>query len=267
MSSPLTLRPGAPSDYEVVAALFEELATGDAFHDRARFASDLVPDLVLAERGGQVVGYLLVQTLARTGYVRHVVSSPAARRQGVGRALLEAARARFAAAGCETWCLNVKPGNVAARALYEALGMRERYASAALRFDWSLVERLPEPSSPVTTRRCEPRDDAAVEASFSLPARQLASTRALSGRVLVLAEDAGPLGVACFDPAFPGAFPFRARDVAVARALLEACRPHKRPELAHMGVVVEDHPELVTALLDHGAELRLEILHYEGPLS
>lgn len=275
MTHALTVRAGAPSDYEVVAALFDELGTSDAFHTRERFAAEVVPDLVVAERGGAVVGYVYTQTLTTTGYVRHLATSPGARRTGVGRALLEVARERFVRAGCDAWCLNVKPDNVAARTLYEALGMRARYASSAVRFDWSLVEGLPEPSREpprgVVTRPCEPADDDVVERSLGLPAGQLGSTRALPGRVLVLAEGlaapGAPLGVACFNPAFPGMFPFRARELAHARALFEACRPLRDPALPHVQVVVEDDPALASALLARGAELRLEIVHYRGELS
>ena len=45
------------------------------------------------------------------------------------------------AAGLQRWRLNVKPENLAARALYERWGMKVVLASVSMRIRWSDVER------------------------------------------------------------------------------------------------------------------------------
>ncbi|MFN7133130.1 MAG: hypothetical protein ACK4N5_13710, partial [Myxococcales bacterium] len=79
--------------------------------------------------------------------------------------------------------------------------------------------------------------------------------------------DAGqPQGYAAFNPAFPGAFPFRVGRPEHARALMQAIRPHAPADVPHVQVVVENAPELRALLLGAGAELRMEFVHFEGEL-
>jgi hypothetical protein len=98
--------------------------------------------------------------------------------------------------------------------------------------------------------------------------------RAMPGRIVLGAwderapnttESATPIvGVACFDPKFPGSFPFRARTIEAAEALLDACRAHALGDA--MNVVVEDDEALSTWLLARGARSTLELAHYVGAL-
>lgn len=53
-----------------------------------------------------------------------IAVAPSARRQGLGRRLLEANQASLTALGCDTLHLEVRVSNAPARALYEALGWR-----------------------------------------------------------------------------------------------------------------------------------------------
>jgi ribosomal protein S18 acetylase RimI-like enzyme len=261
----LTLRSARPEDHEAVARLFVELGTGDAPPSRERFEREMLAGTVVAEARGRVVGYAYAQALKTMGYVRHVVAAPELRRAGVGRALMREQARRLRAMGCTSWCLNVKPDNVPALRLYESLGMKLAWRSHALRFPWGLLAGV-EPAK-VELRPPALSEEHALEAAFRMPSGQLSQTRALPNRVVLSAWDAGnPVGVACFDPNFPGAFPFHARDLGVTRVLVDECARHA-PGAPFMQVVVDGHEALARQLLAAGATLRLETVHYQGPLA
>jgi GNAT superfamily N-acetyltransferase len=266
--SDVTLRPATAADYEAFARLQPQLGTGDPIAPFDRFARELAPTMLVAEHAGRVVGYSWFEVLAGTGYVRHVVVDAESRGLGAGRALMLGVRARLRAAGCATWCLNVRPDNVPARRLYESLGLTAAHDSVALRFTWPLVDELPLGAPLEIVVAPGAAQDAAIEAAFGLVAGQLAAARARAGRVIVAARrDDRLVGAAVFDPSFPGAFPFRVLDAADARRLLEGLRPLARPGVPQMGVVVEDHPALEALLLGAGAEVRFRIVHHRGSLA
>lgn len=261
----IEIRDAVVADYEAYTRLLPELGTGDPVPSRERFAVMCDRMLVATDDAG-VIGYALFEVLADVGYVRNLVSHPARRRQGVGAALMDAMRARFAAAGARTWCLNVKPDNHAAIALYQRCGLAPAYRSYMLRMPRAAPAAAPVADlafAPIT-----PDDDAAVEATTGLLRGQLASARAKPGRMLLQLRHRGVLaGAAVFDPAFPGAFPFRVLDAALGPAALEALRALAPAGAPHVQVGVEDHDALRDILLAAGAQLHLEILHMRGPLS
>lgn len=264
-------RQAVPSDHDRFVALFAELATGDPVPDAARWQETMMPGTLFFEDGGEVVGYAWATPLSDVGYVRHVVVDPAHRGRRIGRAVLEEVAARFRAAGCRRWSLNVKPDNEPALRLYRSVGMREKYESKALALEWDVVAGLPAPSREVTARLLEPEEEAAIEDAFGLPRSTLTVSRRYPGRALLrLVDVAAPaearVGVASFDPCFPGSFPFRVADPTFARALFEGMRPHALAKFSHVGLVVEDDAALVEMLVAHGAKVRLEIVHYEGAL-
>jgi len=70
-------------------------------------------------------GFILARVAADEAEVLTLAVAPAARRQGLGRGLLEAALELAAAAGARQIFLEVSVGNEAARALYAAAGFAE----------------------------------------------------------------------------------------------------------------------------------------------
>ena len=74
------------------------------------------------------------------------------------------------------------------------------------------------------------------------------------------------VGAAGFDPAFPGATPFRVADSGAARALLDALRPHARPADPHLFVVVEGDVALEAALAAAGATETMRVIAMVGTL-
>lgn len=270
----LRFRPARIEDHATFVRLFAELAVPDPPPDEARFRSVVAPHARFAEdETGAVVGYTYSEALESDGYIRNVVVDPAARGGGVGRALMEDLAQRFRDGGCTRWRLNVKPDNVAARALYEACGMTAAYSGHSLRLRWDDVARLPSPAGRAEDIPVAERSD--FEAAFDLPRGLLESLGRRGFETFGVRGDGGaPIATCAFDPRFPGAFPFRARGIAAARALLEGARERRhrfedaeRPwrDVA-LQVTVEDDEPLAAALLGAGAESVLLTMHYIGRL-
>ena len=258
------IRDARAGDYEAFVRLSRELATDDPVPTPAAWAASLMPGMTVFERDGEVVGYAAVRWLPAAAHVMNLAVAPEARRTGVARALMEDVRERVRGNGLREWHLNVKVGNVAARALYESFAMTPIYPSAFTRLPWAAVAALP--SEPAAFSHVQPGEDGELEARFGLLGGRLAANRARGGRVIgKLRDGAGaPLGVASFDPAHPGAFPFCVARPALARPLLEGLAPHARPGDAYLGVAVENDEALVDVLVAAGAEVRMRILHYRG---
>jgi ribosomal protein S18 acetylase RimI-like enzyme len=273
------VRPARPADFSAFVRLFPELGVDDPIPSETRFSREMCPSTLVAEADGpaetgdggpggpgappEIVGYVFFQVLADTLYVRNLVTAPAARRHGVGRALLSGAAAIGRARGCSAWKLNVKPDNVAAIGLYEKLGMRKAHRSLALRLPWRATDGV----TPIATRPVEPSDDAALERLGDLDAGLIDAQRRRGGRLAVGCVDgAGQWsGLAVFDPAFPGAYPFFVVRAEDALPLLAALRPHALPG-DHLNVVVEHRPDVARAIVDAGAAVRLEIDSMHGQL-
>jgi ribosomal protein S18 acetylase RimI-like enzyme len=264
----IVIRPATLADYDAFSRLHPELGVDDPLPSLAAWTSAYVPftRVALDGAGPDVLGYCYTQELSDAGYVRNIVVAPAARRRGVGRALMTAAAHHLRARGKTTWRLNVAPRNVVAIALYQSLGLRTLYASSAVRIPWETAAALPPSSARVA--ELPPARDAEVETRFALPRGQLAAARA-AGRLILTASNDGAselVALAVFSPAFPGAFPFRALDRAATRPLLEAMRPHVVGH-AHVNLVIDDDEALTHALVAAGAEVRGVFLHLAGPLS
>lgn len=262
----VTVRPAAVEDRLLYLRLLPELGVDDPPPDAERWARELQPSTLVAERGGEAVAVCTWVKLEGSGHVRTLIVDPHARRTGAGRALLAVVAEKLRASGCSTWALNVKPENVAAVSLYRSLGFRRAYGSVALRLEWAAVEQLPV-SPAVQARPVTPHDDQALERLFALPAGQLKGLRESKRVLLTLVDEAGRVaGLSAYNPSYPGAFPFRVREPLLARALLEAMRPHALPGAEWTGLVVEDDDALVALLRAHGASVRMNIDHYVGPL-
>ena len=77
---------------------------------------------LVAERDGQVVGYVGCQTVLDEGYITNVAVSSDCRRQGVGRALIAELVQRARAQGLSFVTLEARASNAPAIALYEGAG-------------------------------------------------------------------------------------------------------------------------------------------------
>ena len=271
-ASSRAIRPARPDDHGAYLRLFPELKVDDPPMEQARFVRELMATTLVVEGAdpGQIVGYSYFQIIKDVVYVRHVVTAPEARKTGIGRSLMSAIAARAREAGCTAWCLNVKPDNTAAIALYEQMGMARAFRTKVLVVDWAKVGSAGPEDEQVTARVIDPADDARVEPAMKLLGGQIAIARAQGGdRVVMGLFDKGsgaPLAMTVFDPNFPGAYPFRAARPELAFVLLRAIRPRKRANDETVTVVSEDEPAIADALLAAGARLKLEIQHMKAPL-
>ncbi|HVR01745.1 MAG TPA: GNAT family N-acetyltransferase [Polyangia bacterium] len=266
MGAPVVIRRASAADYPAFTRLFPQLGVDEPLPGADAWASAYVPFTLIAAEGADVLGYCYTQELDDTGYVRNVVVAPSARRRGVARALMEATAWHLRAQGKAYWRLNVGPRNAAALALYESLGLRTLYASRALRVPWQSATSLP--ASRAQVHGLPPARDEELEREFALPRGQLAHARGVGRLVLAAApsDDARSLGLAVFSPAFPGAFPFRAREDAAVRSLVEAMHTHV-PACPHVNLVIDDDEPLVRLLVAAGAEVRGDFLHLAAPLA
>lgn len=115
-----------PMEERHLAALAEiEKACFHAPWSAAMLREELGKGIFLvAERDGAAVGYVGCQTVLDEGYITNVAVSPDCRRQGVGRALVAALKARAAQAGLAFVTLEARASNAPAIALYEGAGFR-----------------------------------------------------------------------------------------------------------------------------------------------
>lgn len=117
-----TIRAMEPGDLPRCAAI--EATAPDPWTE-PQLAEELASDfgrLFVACREGQTAGLAVFQLAAGEASLNALTVDPAARRQGAGRALLTGALAALRAEGAQSCFLEVRAGNVAARALYESVG-------------------------------------------------------------------------------------------------------------------------------------------------
>jgi ribosomal-protein-alanine N-acetyltransferase len=257
----LTARPATPDDYGFFAELHVLLATGDPVPSASAWAQRMMPTSWIYERNAEPVGYAFTQPLKPTAYVRNVMVATRAQGQGVGRFLMQHQAQWLKGLGCTSWVLNVKPDNEPALRLYRGVGMRERFSSTAVRLQWSSVDKLADARA--TVRPLEPHEDAAAERTFDVVPGLLSALRTGS-HVHGVERDGQLVGVARFDPHFPGVMPLRLRDNALARPLLESFRPFARHDWVQL--FVEGDPPLAAALQSADAKKLMDVLHFSGPL-
>jgi ribosomal protein S18 acetylase RimI-like enzyme len=116
----LTIRDMSLADCAALAALRDEPTLGIA--PESELAGHLTRAWVAVLPDGAPLGYLLGWWVVDELEVLALGVLPAARRKGVGRALLEHALAVTRAGGGRRVTLEVGRGNAAARRLYEAAG-------------------------------------------------------------------------------------------------------------------------------------------------
>jgi GNAT superfamily N-acetyltransferase len=257
------IRDALPSDYAAIAEMFAELGVDDAVPPEAEWIAEAMPRTLVADRDGDVIGYATF----RAGHVHNLVVAPRARGEHVGSALMRGVARRMRAAGLAAWTLNVKADNPPAIRLYEHLGMAPAHRARSLRVSWAHVAALPDDPVATTTSVILASDDAELERAFWITAGRFSTLRARPNRVLLQLRDAAntPLGVAGFDAAHNGAFPFQVVRPTLQRRLFDALRDHARSD-APINVVIERDVAAIDLLLATGAESRLDLIHYRGAL-
>jgi ribosomal protein S18 acetylase RimI-like enzyme len=259
----LTAHDATRADYAEFARLFPELGVPDPTPTEDEYDARVRPHAFFVREGARVIAYANWLALGPVARVLHVIVAPEARGRGVGGAVMKELTVRAKAAGCSEWMLYVEPHNAHAIRLYERFGMRAAGRMHAMKIAWRDVARVPIEAG-LASFVVEPRDDARVEEAASLFPGQIAAHRAGGGRVFLgVTRGEAIAGFASFDPSFPGAMPFFAPTVGVARALFEAMRAHAKPEHAYVRFSATSDA-VVAATKAAGAETVLEALHMEG---
>lgn len=147
---PATIAHAAPADLDALSQLFDAYrqfygqpsdveAARDWLRNRLRFGESKV---LVARQGGAIVGFAQLYPtfssvrLGRSWILNDLFVLPATRRQGVARALLDAAADFARSDGAAAISLETTRDNGAARATYRAAGWREdetQWYSLALR--------------------------------------------------------------------------------------------------------------------------------------
>lgn len=257
------IRGATADDYEAYARLFRELGFPDPTPTFQHWTRNLGPGVLVADRGGDVAGYIDFYALSTAGHVRNVVVAPAARNAGIGAELMRAAADRLRADGISEWHLNVRRDNAAAIRLYEKLGMEIEHRSTVFRIPWAIADALPRQAA--VASEVSPEDDEDVERALGLLSGRVAMRRRGNSILIQLRdEQCAAVGFAALDPE-RGVSPFRVARPAYIATLLDAIRRHVTTP--HVEIVLEDCPECTTLLAGAGAEVQLELLHYRGSLA
>ena len=132
MDARCRVRPADARDLAAIAEI-ERVSFSDPWSP-AQLASSLavVATFLVAMLDGELAGYVIAQHAADQAEILNLGVAPAARRRGVGRALVRAAVARLRALAVRSIHLEVRESNRAAQQLYEserfvAVGRRRRY--------------------------------------------------------------------------------------------------------------------------------------------
>ncbi|MEZ4437105.1 MAG: ribosomal protein S18-alanine N-acetyltransferase [bacterium] len=127
------IRPPAPAEAAALAALVEETLGGARDPDALLAPSPGAVRRTIADDGGPIA-WLEYRVVEDEADLAEIAVAPRARRQGLGRRLVDHLVAEARARGVARIYLEVRAGNAAARALYAATGFspcgrRRRYYS------------------------------------------------------------------------------------------------------------------------------------------
>ena len=126
----IAIRPARPADLATLRALETACFGRDAWGEQA-LEGELagVPDtrcvLVAEGRDTAIAGYASLLAVAATADVQRIAVRPDRRREGIGRALLNALLAQARGRGCAEALLEVRHDNAAALAMYEEIGFEQ----------------------------------------------------------------------------------------------------------------------------------------------
>ena len=121
----VTIRPARADDLDAIKALADAERVALGFVRRPALAEAIARgELLAAERAGEIVGFVEFHR-RRDGQVTlyHIAVAPAARRQGVGRAMLDGLAAVARASGAGRVLLKC-PVELPANAFYQRYGFR-----------------------------------------------------------------------------------------------------------------------------------------------
>jgi ribosomal protein S18 acetylase RimI-like enzyme len=125
-AAPMHLRPFAKPDTEAVVQLWQACGLtrpwNDPYKDIARKLT-VQPDLfVVGEVAGRIVASVMAGYDGHRGWINYLAVAPEQRRCGLARQLMAHVEAELAKLGCPKVNLQIRAGNEAVIAFYQALG-------------------------------------------------------------------------------------------------------------------------------------------------
>lgn len=129
--------PAGAEDAAAVVALWRACALTRPWNDPdADFAQALASGaaVLVARSAGELQGSVMVGFDGHRGWVYYLAVHPGARRQGLGRALMDAAEAWLRQRGARKIQLMVRSDNASALGFYEALGLERQEVVTLGRF-------------------------------------------------------------------------------------------------------------------------------------
>lgn len=141
----LVLRRYEATDQAALVQLWQACALTRPWNDPARdIARKLTQQpeglVVLQGPDGALAGSVMVGYDGHRGWINYLAVAPAHQRQGLGRVLMDWARAWLLAQGCPKINLQIRHDNLAAIGFYQALGYTE---DAVLSFGQRLIDDGP----------------------------------------------------------------------------------------------------------------------------
>jgi ribosomal protein S18 acetylase RimI-like enzyme len=129
MNAGMNIRPFQPADQEAVVDLWSRCGLLRPWNDPRRdIARKLAvqPELFLVlEIDGVLAGTVMAGYEGHRGWINYLAVDPAARRRGLGRALMAEAERLLRACGCPKINLQIRRENREAVAFYERIGFGE----------------------------------------------------------------------------------------------------------------------------------------------
>ncbi|WP_241758702.1 GNAT family N-acetyltransferase [Pyxidicoccus parkwayensis] len=186
------LRPARPEDYALFVRLFAELGVDDPPPPASVWEVESLPLTVIAEGPEGVAGYAATEPLGELGYVGQLVVAPSARRQGLGRWMMERLAERLRARGCQRWALNVKRDNTPALRLYASVGLRPARQAANLKLTRAQVAALPAAPPGLRVVPMSAEEAEALTAAWGLMPGKLARYATKASHRLLRLEVAAP---------------------------------------------------------------------------
>ena len=122
------IMPMEPDHLDQVTALEKICVPEDPWSRRVfedSLANESSAALLARTQEGELLGYIFFTVVLDEGSVDNIAVAPAARRQGIAEALMNACHQLARQRGAAFLLLEVRPSNRSAAALYEKLGYRE----------------------------------------------------------------------------------------------------------------------------------------------
>jgi len=267
MNDSLDIRDAKSSDYIHFKRLFDYLELDHEPPPKKKWQKDFASKTLFAVLDHRIVGFSTYNKYGKVGHLVFLSVAPKYRQRGIGEKLVSMSAGELSGQDCDKWYLNVKPQNKPAIGLYSKMGFSVKHRSTAIRFDNKILDNLrnTEDCCVVTI---DPHEYSEIEKELGLVEGMLDTYSKYVDRQMVrLKINSNPkdykTGFMCFDPSFPGAYPFKVSSVKFAIPLIVWMKSQVLHDVPYIQIFIEDNEELTSLLLNAGAWSDLQLLNME----